>query len=205
MGTTAPIWDFYESVDIDRAARLLAPQSFITTIELVQAAVTIGFSWEPFRNDRLKGCHRAEFLLVVPVDVYDYFFNSPHGYRAQYAMAPTNGEAANRAVIASLESNLKTFAQTVPETAQLPLITSLGCTDAKIWIYEPEVETQLGKEKPAIRYAPWETSTETGVGLLAPSATKLEIKGGWIDEQGRERRDPAKATRSIDIHLTGFS
>lgn len=178
---------------------------FFTTIELVQAAVTISFSWEPFRNGHLKGCRRAKFLLVVPVDIYDYFFNSPHGYRAQYAIAPINGEAANRAVIASLESSLETFAQTAPETAQLPLITSLRGTDAKIWICEPEVETQLGKGKPEIRYAPWETLTETGVGLLAPLGTKLEIKGGWLDEQGLERRDPTKATRSIDIHLTGFS
>jgi hypothetical protein len=205
VDASTPIWGFYESVDVDRATRLLTYQPLGTTIELVRAAVTISFLLEPFTSDRLKGCHRAAFLLLVPVDVYDYFFNSPYGYRGQYAVEPANGEAANRAVVSSLESCLRDFARARVRLADAPVVASLRATDAKIWIYEPEVQAQLGKGRPEIRYAPWETASETGVGLLAPRGAKLEVKGGWLDGQGNERRDPAKATRSTDIHCTGYS
>ncbi len=64
---------------------------------------------------------------------------------------------------------------------------SLLASEAKLWICESEVESQLGEEQPAILYTLWAESSETGVGLLAPVGTSLEVKGGWLDRQGQER------------------
>ena len=82
---------------------------------------------------------------------------------------------------------------------------SLRAIEAKVWIYESEVESQLGEEHPAILYAPWAESSETGVGLLAPVGTFLEVKGGWLDRQGKERRNPVKSNRSNEIREFGYS
>jgi hypothetical protein len=48
-------------------------------------------------------------------------------------------------------------------------------------------------------------STRILAGLLAPVGTKLEIKGAWVDEGGKERVDPQKLGRASEIHLTGFT
>lgn len=200
-----PIWGFYDSVCVDRAKRLLEYEHFDKLIGRLRVAVITDFAWERFESDRLKGCHRAAFLLKVPEQVYDYFFNAPAEYRGQYAIDPAVGEAANRAVVSALEPSLLAFAGTKVVPAEVPVAVSLRATDAKVWIYEREVDAQLGDDSPAIRYAPWEKASETGVGLLAPKGTRLEIKGGWLDDQGREHRDPFKTTRGTDIHCTGYS
>ena len=85
------------------------------------------------------------------------------------------------------------------------LESSLAATDAKIWILESEVELHLGDPTPEIVFDLWQQGTTDGVGLRAPIGTRLEVKGGWIDREGRERRDPYKATRGDDIHAFGYS
>lgn len=147
----------------------------------------------------------AAFLLEVSTDTYDAFFNSPAGYRGQYALSVAHGEAANRAFFALQGEHLLAFALKNSEISVDRLRASLGATDAKVWIYEPEVERQLGRDVREIIFSPWQQASEGGVGLLAPVGTKLEIKGGWIDPHGAERRDPIKAERSDEIHRLGYS
>jgi len=201
------IWRFAESFPADRTQRLLKYTSFDEIASFMKAAKVIDFAWEPFQHKRLKGCNRASFLLQVSEQLYDAFFNSPVGYRSQYAVGISAGESANRKLLSKLEAKLLEFAKPLnlaPET-RVQVQTSLCATDAKLWIYEPEVEGQLGEETPAIIYFPWQQSSTDGVGLLAPVGTKLEVKGGWLDSQGYEHRDPFKATRSEDIYRHGFS
>ncbi len=165
--------------------------------------------WEIFSGNRLKSCRRAVFLAEVPSQTYDSFFNSPFGYRAQYARGVECGEQANRLLINTLTTDMISVA--VRESASdINLIRrSLAADDAKIWICESEVEDHMGDDAPEINYAPWQMASKTawcnGVGLRAPVGTKIEIKGGWLDQQGLVQGDQYKADRSQDIHDFGFS
>lgn len=199
------IWQFGDSVPADRASRLLSYVSLDEIIGHLQMAEIVAFAWEPFQSDRLKGCHRVSFLLQVSPDMYDAFFNSPVGYRAQYAVGVVTGEAGNRALLRKFEPRLLEFTHEKNLVSETRVKASLQAADAKVWIYEPEVEAQLGREDTQILYAPWQQASTDGVGLLAPIGTKLEVKGGWVDDHGKERRDPFKANRSEEIHSVGYT
>ena len=200
-----PDWQYANSFDIARAQRLLSLSAFSEVIELIAKAQVVEFTWEPFTGATLTGCSRASFLLRVSLTTYDAFFNSPAGYRGQYALSVSEGEAANRRLLTGLEPRLLSFVTSRNELFPSSVSASLRAAEAKVWIYEPEVESQLGEEHPAILYTPWADSSETGVGLLAPMGTSLEVKGGWLDRQGQERRNPVKANRSNEIHELGYS
>jgi hypothetical protein len=205
MSGILPNWQYADSVDTARAQRLLSLSAFSEVVELVAKAQVVDFTWEPFTGTPLAGCSRASFILRVPPTSYDAFFNSPAGYRGQYALSASDGESANRRLLRSLEPKLLSFAAKKNDAPPSAVSASLRASEAKLWIYESEVEAQLGEEQPAILYTPWAESSETGVGLLAPVGTSLEVKGGWLDRQGQERRNPAKANRSNEIHELGYS
>ena len=197
-------WSFTVQVPIDRARRLLALKTFDHIVDLVRNSVVTGFAAEPFRDLRLKGCERAVFQLTTQEDVYDLFFNSPVGYRGQYADSERAGEVANRVVIDVLQPSLLSIAARSSRPCKWVAESLIG-TQAKIWIDEDEVAAQLGRGTPDIRFDTWQEHSDSGVGLLAPLGTKLEIKGAWVDEGGKERVDPQKLGRASEIHLTGFS
>jgi hypothetical protein len=93
--------------------------------------------WAPFANARLRGCGRAEFLLKVPGFLYDAFFNSPAGYRAQYAMSAELGQRRNRELIDALADRL--VASSAPSVPETQIRLSLNASAAKLWIHESEV------------------------------------------------------------------
>jgi len=205
MSHPVPLWQFGPSVENQRTEWLLHCVNFDAVAQLLQDVSITDYVWEPFKGSRLKGCYRASFLVRVSLSTYDAFFNSPVGYRAQYALAPSTGERANRQLLFLLEQRLLAFAIVRGEKSESLLLTSLRSTQAKIWIYEREVEAQLGGNEAAILYQPWMKNSLDGAGLLAPVGQYIEVKGGWLDTQGNERIDPAKTARSDDIHNFGFS
>jgi hypothetical protein len=200
------MWTMSASLPRDRVERLLSYSGFREIVDLVgESASILDFAWEPFQADRLSGCHRASFLLQVSPPAYDAFFNSPAGYRGQFARNPDDGEIANRALLTRLEGTLLEFGLGRGVVPPDLLKKSLSAADAKVWIHEREVENHLGDDTPEILHAPWLKATSDGVGPRAPLGRNLEVKGGWLDLQGNERRDPYKASRSADIHTFGFS
>jgi len=214
-------WGFTSLVNPERIARLLKPKSFNEVIsELLPAIKLDDYEAEPFRSNRLRGCTRASFLLSADHDAYDAFFNSPVGYRAQYCRSHESGEKANRQILDSLQDTLIDFAkQRMNETFGLEQIAaSLAAKDAKIWIDEsepaslPPTDLQIH-----IDYRPWVDRARKADalqdeefigairGVLAPFGTRLKVKGGWIDSNGFEQRDPCKDNRSEMIALNGFA
>ena len=199
------MWQFADSVSPDRSERLTS----LTGIDAVVAAVlstaqVAGFEWEPFKADRLRDCHRASFLLRVSEPAYDAFFNSPAGYRGQFARSIDLGESANRTLLSSLEPLLLANPSSDQTALGSIVVRSLSAIDAKCWIFEPEIELHMGRTEPEILFGAWQYATEDGAGLLAPVGTCLEVKGGWLDGGGLERRDPFKSSRSKDIHDVGY-
>ena len=135
------LWGFTNLVPIERQMRLLGLGAFEDVIfEIISTSEVVYYTSEPYVNLKLQGCTRASFLLSVDNHVYDAFFNSPIGYRAQYCLGPDKGELANRQLIDALKPKLLAFAASVPTGAlALKLVeASLDSADAKIWIDENE-------------------------------------------------------------------
>ena len=208
LGPTAlavTLWTFSAAIGASRAERLLALASFDEVLHMLTTANVVAFRWKAFDSERLRGCHRAEYRLLVDPDVYDAFFNAPVGLRAQYARGAAHGEAANRRVISLLAPRLLAFE---PGNASVPASAiewSLCGAQSKIWIDEDEVEAQLGQIEPQIIYPKWSANSASGAGLLAPRGSHIEVKGGWFSADGTVLIDPAKAGRSEDIQREGYT
>ena len=84
--------------------------SFDAILAHIESARICGYLWESGKDERLKACNRASFSLEVEPAVYDPFFNSPVGYRAQYAKSPEFGDDANQRILARLERRLVRYA-----------------------------------------------------------------------------------------------
>jgi hypothetical protein len=205
------IWQFAESIPQDRANDLLCWSSFE---EIARLLVAIGeilrFAWIPFKAERLKGCKRASFVLKVPPRIYDAFFNSPEGYRAQYVYSVERGLAANRSLLALLESRLLAHEQVKQAVAAGEVGTehverSLRAADAKLWIVEDEATSRHVSAPGNEILCPVWAMARSGKGLRAPQGALLDIKGGWLDPAGHEQRDDWKADRSEEIHKTGWT
>jgi hypothetical protein len=197
-------WQFGSVFPRERAAALHEWAAFDAIVcAIVLSAASGRFSWEPARDARLRPCHRASFVFDVPPNVYDAFFNSPHGYRAQYARGERIGEAANRMLLDQMEGTVTSHVFGSLGAVHPHVLNSLHGDAAKIWIDELEVDEQLG-DAPGLAYEPWVFDNPDGQGLRAPVGTLLEIKGGWIEPGGTERLDPTKANRSYRLFKTGF-
>lgn len=196
------MWRFTRFVEEDRAHRLLAVPNFDHVCRLLDDAVICSYGWKRKCRSPLLGCSRPEFILRVHEDTYDAFFNSPNGYRGQYAISAERGIYANRRILEDAESRLLAYACTKDASEKL-VITSLRGWDARIWIDEPEVtEEQLWDGLPAIDFEKW--AHHKSFGIMAPVGERLKVMGAWLDERGQEQRDPDKVSRAEQIHDRGF-
>jgi hypothetical protein len=206
MGSAAAVrWHFSDAVAPDRAARLLSWQSFDEIIEGVSTCAIAPLYWEDATAPWLEGCKRASFELKVRPDVYDGFFNSPVGYRGQFARSERHGEATNRRLLAALLPRLIEVSAAHPTASRECVVASLQGGQAKVWIDETEVLDQLADATPHIVFPPWEFNEPDGPGLRAPRGTKLGAKGGWVSLTGTEVINTAKDGRSGHINRTGDS
>ena len=198
-------WSYAPSVSESRISRFARYPSYEDVLSLLDRKSRItDYFLESARASHLRGLRRASFRLRLPRYIYDAFFNSPYGYRAQYALSPEIGACSNRMTIDRLIPKLTRHRPAIGDGHER-LLRSLRSKDAKIWIDELEVESQLGGHRAQIAFPPWVAGTESGVGLLAPIGHNLEVKGGWLNEAGEEVRDPHKARRSEEIHEAGYS
>jgi hypothetical protein len=202
---TTALWLFTSEVDSKRSADLLAWSSFDQIADEILASPVDQLYWEDATAPHLKGCNRASFGLTVAPDVYDAFFNSPQGYRGQFARSEADGELANRRLIDTLFPRLLVAAGNHPANADGRVAKSLRGPQAKIWIVESEVDAQLLEPQPSIIFPTWEFNAPNSQGLRAPRGTRLEVKGAWVDPAGNVAFNPAKRRRSNFIYATGDS
>lgn len=202
MIATLAGWSYAHSTPANRVATLLACQSFDSIVARVARASIVSVEWECFRTATLAGCNRVSAILRVSEADYDAFYNSPVGIRAQYARSESHGELADRQLVTALEPRLLPELEVLATVPRDWLQRSLRGREAKVWIFESEVEGQDADD--VIIYAPWERQGLAREGLRAPIGTLLEVKGAWLDQSGYEKSNPAKAHRSYTIHRTGY-
>ena len=192
-------WSFADDFCARRTAALSRWPSFAAVAEAVLGGRVHAVGWESFTQNRLAGCWRMGFVLhFANTEVCDAFYNSPAGYRAQFARNVEQGTAANHWLIEQLEPRLLTVCRERGVDV-LPVQRSLQGEQAKVWIAEPNDRSHL-QGSPAIRCHQW-----SGPGACAPTVERLEIKGAWLDSTGTAVDDPRKASRAQDIHDTGFT
>src|SRR6266545_4676299 len=143
-------WQFTSALPPERAAQLLSWKSFDEVVESLATCQIAPLYWECATKLELNGCYRTSFVLTVPPNVYDAFFNAPVGYRGQFAKSETQGEAANRKVIETLLPRLLEVAAEHPRATRQFVMTSLQGKQAKIWIDETEVDDELTDPNPSI-------------------------------------------------------
>jgi hypothetical protein len=206
------MWQFHDSVPADRQERLLACNAFADIVALILLNARIMDAlWEQSRRQDLltAGCRRAAFRIEVRPWLYDAFFNSPAGYRAQYARSAALGIQQNRDCLTTLAPRLIQFAGELPLPELLALTRSLDGPGAKIWINEEELIGQVDGP-PEIDYQPWRemvAARADGItaGLRAPVGRELVVYGEWIDRTGTLYLDPYKLGRAQEIHDVGWT
>ena len=158
---------------------------------------------------------RIVFTVRVPCTVFDWFFNSAHGYRASYFPSPEDGLRNNRILLETVLEKLLTSGQpvTADPKAREFATESLTSGSAKAWL------TEFGKQfcdkcagecghaqddVPEIENGRWEL-VKTRDGRKAPNGTKIQFKGAFLDGKRNELIPADKRHRAEDIFQYGWT
>jgi hypothetical protein len=173
---------------------------------IVREARVTAMPMELGRESELRGCRRPLFIVAVEPATFDQFYNGRDGYRGRFWQSPEIGERANRWLLAELSPKLAESLKGSPNTDFI--LKSLSCPSATVWFHE---DSSLGAAR--LQVAQWEEAARRGStlsdkarqGRWAPTGTMLEVKGAFMTESVRERPDPEKVERSMEIHLAGYT
>ena len=210
MSAVAAEWKYTDRVPLARQRSLAEAGSFDGLLGLVVADAHVTRVYSNPGSDRgLTHCLQPIFVVDL-LQTGDALFNGPWGYRAQYWTHPSQGLAANRELISALTPKLLAAVDTAaaPDLRKIDLCASLAANSAKIWVRESLA--QLSDSPPDLAVDRWVTAASNGVelarfGLVAPEATKFEVKGALLDAYGNEVVPARKIRRHLDIHHYGFS
>jgi hypothetical protein len=207
-------WDF-QNIDDVRRAKLEEPGSFEETAEQVRDTMEV-LCCHRMACERADGFARPVYTIKVTAYVFDRFFNSRSGYRAEYFRSPFGGLAANGHLLrtiapALVASNQPDYGSSVDPALTMAPLTSHS---AKVWLTEQNAfcdrckgewrSTQKGAE---IINGRWELSTLATArdGRMAPALTKLKVMGAFLSNDGDEFIPYRKRRRHFEIHETGWS
>lgn len=208
-------WQLEQRVGKARKRRLLET-SFDSIVQQITEQTEL-HDYECEEVKKFPGSKRVWFKLILEPPVVDLFHNGAGGYRAQFYLDILQGEKANRCVIDSLLATLKCLCAARPkEDCSWEFIEASLCHhDAKIWIHEG---AWLSDNRPADRNLVidrWEQNAhkitlqhrfEPSWARLTPdSETRLELKGGCVDETINSIDVQLKPSRSLELHDHGYT
>jgi len=209
-------WGFSANFSRARASVLLAPSTIGTIANRIATEMEI------------KCCHfqscgdhadfgRVAYCIQVSEDLFDLFFNSPHGYRGAYFRSPGDGVDANSNFIAVLAPKLLAIsAAGASQEGLIRMRESLSSSSAKAWLAEtgigmcPECQGQWSSNSdtdPEILNGRWELG-QSGPqcnGSKAPRFTQIRVFGAFLDDRNNEFIPCRKRHRAEDINLCGWS
>lgn len=227
MSEIESFWRFSDHFDEKRKGILHGEGSFAAIMERVIACARVtNFDVCQGKEGHLKNCLRPQFTLKVETETFDLFFNSPHGYRAQYLLDPDEGQKQNAKLIERLSEKLLDFTNGKTTKHQMgtdQIVTSLMCCSAKIWISEKgfKFDHNLIEE---VLMPSWHTHAKAAIaayannqypspqeqekaiwGIRAPTGHELDIKGAFLDGNGNEVVPKSKVLRRFEIQKYGFA
>lgn len=217
------MWKFSASVSNDRISALLMP----STIEAISRRIANEMEFLCSHHDPCKDhadFAREIYCIRVPEELFDIFFNSPHGYRGAYFRSPGEGMDANMCFIQTLAPKLiEMSALSTTPSKRESIRESLLSNSAKAWLAEngnhfhscPKCEGEWGTPQdtsPEIINGRWDLSQESlsqeslsKCGNQAPRFTKIRIFGAFLDNRNNEFIPDRKRNRSRDINMYGWS
>jgi hypothetical protein len=227
MRDTESTWQFASGFDSRRRAALESVQNFGQVVEwILETAAVLTYRVCRGKVGFLKQCSRPEFLVRVPEDTIDLFFNSPAGYRAQYVSDPECGQRQNALLIAAISDQLLTFAEAHPAKHPLgidSLRLSLAACSAKVWLPESSISFDHNLVEEIVvprwhrnaltaieafcrRERPTPEQQEKAIwGIRALRAGAIEVKGAFLSAEEEEVVPRDKIRRRFDIHEFGFA
>jgi hypothetical protein len=211
-------WGFKNLEDDERTRKLEAAPAYDEIVRKVRQAFRVrilersarGYDLAPFDPDP-----RAIIQFQVDPDLYDEFFNSRTGYRAQYWQSVGRGVDANAFLVVNL---LAEICDLDPWPTGWSLkrdfaMRSLLCAGAKVWISEKFVghtDTLVRiYNSPKLAVPQWRPEEEQPPGRaraarLPPNLCWLDLKGCFLDgESIRRPKDPFD--RAGKICTTGWT
>jgi hypothetical protein len=231
---SAQRWTF-DQVDATRRARLEDRFDFNELVRKLNTCDILAVELESLdRNQSLPSYFRLAYCMQVGEEFFDKFFNSEWGYRGQYFHSAVQGLAGNKQVLQELlprllsrmsDARAKSFELTATHRQWLSKHseTSLRANSAKLWLCErasgtiiseefgewgatsPDTQQKEGRLG-RIQNGLWGTSElRQDNGGLAPTLSKLAIKGAFIDYAGHEWVHESKVLRADKLHRTGWA
>ncbi len=209
-------WGYSTVLPRERVSALLAPATIGTIANRIAAEMEIACCHFQTCDDH-SNFGRVVYCICVPEDLFDLFFNSPHGYRGAYFRSPGEGVDANATFIGALAPKLLAMSVAGASGEELTRIReSLLSHSAKAWLAEnglglcPKCEGEWAHPSntlPEIINGRWENG-ESGPqcnGRKAPRFTKIRVFGAFLDDRNNEFIPSRKRHRARDIHLWGWS
>ena len=158
--------------------------------------------------------YRVEIILKIDSKTIDLFHNSRCGYRAQFYKSVPTGKRANRCLIQKIMPRLKSLLKKPKRTCPWDWTKkSLLHRDAKVWIHQGSWIRLRRKKDRNICVKRWMKNRSCPFnnkkilyGMLSPqNEILIDLKGGYIDLQGKPSGQNPKINRDQDIHRFGFT
>jgi len=209
-------WKYVGKCDPERLAALADQIPFSEVASrMMQEMKVVCFHREPRTDD--TSYSRAVYCAEIGLQLFDTFFNSPHGYRGAYFVSPDTGLEANRFLLNVLTPVLVSWTtQRYPDVDRDWLVESLSLPSAKAWLSEKplalcdncagEWSTSYVSEL-EIANGRWELAghTHAAWGRQAPRFIKVRFLGGFVDAAHQEWTAEHKQGRAQHIWEHGWS
>jgi len=182
------------------------------------------------RVNRLPPAHRVTLELGASAPsnrrAFDRLLNGAYGLRARYALSPAYGQEASAQVCRGIWDAIAGGLL----RAQCDLVeghASLCETSAKIWFDSTVDKADANADLVTVTCERWRDSCSTDVNILlsqfegsldlqgieyrmrkgrtAPTPMRLDVKGAFVRNDGREYVAISKRTRSLQLHLLGWT
>lgn len=209
-------WKYSTSVSNNRVSALLVPSTIGAIASRIAAEMEIACCHFQQCDDHAD-FSRVVYCARVSEDLFDLFYNSPHGYRGAYFRSPGEGVDANATIIGALAPKLLEVSADGASQDELTRIReSLLSNSAKTWLAENgaglcsncEGEWSPPQDTlPEIFNSRWEHG-ESGPqcnGRKAPRLNKIRVFGAFLDDRLNEFVPCRKRHRARDIHMWGWS
>ncbi len=209
------IWQLSAKIGPGRRKRLLETPFEEIVQRIVREARLGGHGRQGIKKH--PSSKRVLLNLETSAEAIDLFHNGAGGYRAQFLIGVSQGIIANRFVIDALLNRLECLCKANP---------TRGCTwdfverslcdrDAKVWIYQGIWFRQCRLLDRHLFVERWRRNGEemvlrrrripTWAKLTPSSETRLQLKGGCLDEAHRTIGVPTKSGRSEELHCFGYT
>jgi hypothetical protein len=204
-------WDLSAFIDDDRRERLLGGASAGVLLDRLAAAASqarqnnqIVLEWQQ-ATDKEAPPNTFRVVTQIPVEeaFFDELFNGRCGYRAQYYLSPEEGEAFNRRVIEVLEPIAATAESAVLGVPHDLIRRSLLGPYSKIWAFDEQAAFDAAMPG-MLMPARWR-SNGAGRGTRLPLASRVDVKGTFVQPDGQYWVDELKLDRPMDLHLKGYT